>query len=423
MAAENSLHRVRIYLARGDQWEGGVRYLAIMEQLRRGGATGATALSGLVGFGPGQGSASALAERTDGQQPVVIEWLDRVETIRRLLPALRDLLGDDLVTVEKVPVFQATLRSRGPFSGERGVADVMLKPPPGVSADTRLEVALAKMARDAIAVLPVVTAEWRMVGLLTKRDLAWRADVRLAPSLLAQLSAAERGAILAAVAERQVGQVMSAEPGSVGINTAIQQALATMVEWGYPQIPVVDPNGHVVGLLGQHEVLRELLAQANAAETEQVREVNQAPTPVHLVMQSAVHQVTSSQQLNVALARLLAAPERHILVVDDGGRLVGQLSALTALQALQGEERATFLKALCAERPPAAGVLPGKERSFQTLIEAMPPVIGPQDPLLEAARRLIEFEVEQLAVVNEERQLLGIIARGGLIRALIQQSE
>ncbi|PDW01735.1 DUF190 domain-containing protein [Candidatus Viridilinea mediisalina] len=422
MASESNIHRVRIYLNRADQWEGGARYLAILEQLRRSGATGATALHGLVGFGPNQGMGSALAERNDANHPIVIEWLDRIETVRRLLPTLRELLGNDLVTVEKVPIFQATLRTRGPFSGDRGVSDVMRHPPPGVTADTRLEVALAKMARDKIGALPVVTAEWQMVGLLSNRDLAWRAQLRLAPKLLAQLTPAERGEVLADVAQTPVSQVMSADAGSVGLNTAIPQALASMVEWGYPQIPVVDKQGRVVGMLGQNEVLRELLNQANEAESEQVREVGK-PTPVHLVMQAAVHQVAISQDLNVALARLLASPERQILVVDDDGRLVGQLSALTALKGLAGEDRAAFLKALCAERPPAASVLPGKQRSFKAILEPNPPTIGPQDRLVDAARSLIEYDVELVAVVNEDSQLLGIIARGGLIRALIQQSE
>lgn len=422
MASESNIHRVRIYLNRADQWEGSARYLAILEQLRRSGATGATALQGLVGFGPSQGMGSALAERNDANHPIVIEWLDRIETVRRLLPALREMLGNDLVTIEKVPIVQATLRSRGPFSGDRGVSDVMRHPPPGVTADTRLEVALAKMARDQLGALPVVTAEWQMVGLLSNRDLLWRAQLRIAPNLLAQLTPAERSEVLTTVAQMPVSQVMSVDAGSVGINTSIPQALASMIEWGYAQIPVVDKHGRVVGILGQNEVLRELLTQANEAESEQVREAGK-PTPVHLVMQAAVHQVATSQELNVALARLLAAPARQILVVDDEGRLVGQLSALTTLKGLTGDDRAAFLKALCAERPPAASVLPGKQRSFKSMLETNPPVIGPQDRLVDAARSLIEHDVEQLAVVNEGGQLLGIIARGGLIRALIQQSE
>lgn len=422
MGSTTSIQRVRIYLSRADQWEGGPRYLAILEQLRRSGATGATALQGLAGFGPAQSLRSALAEHSDAGQPVVIEWLDRSESVQRLLPALGALLGDDLVTVEQVPVFQATLRARGPFGGDRSVGDVMRRPAPNVSAESKLVAALELMARENLGVLPVVAADARMVGLLTSRDLAWRAGLRLRPQLLARLNPEERTAVLAPLLTRSVSEVMSVEPGSVGLNTAIPQALVSMVEWGYPQIPVIDSAGKLVGLLGQAEVLRELLAQAGAPGDPALREA-EPPTPVHLVMQASVQQVAAEQRLNVALARLLATPERRLLVVDEAGRLVGQLSDIAALAGLSGAERASFLQALQLEQAPAANSLPGMERGFTTLIERDPPQIAPQASLLEATRRLIELEVEQLAVVDDERRLLGIIARGGLIRALMQQSE
>lgn len=422
MASGDSVQRVRIYLSRADQWEGGPRYLAILDQLRRGGAAGATVIQGLVGFGPGQSAHMALAERSDARHPVVIEWLDRAESIRRLLPALGELLGDDLVTVEQVPVYQATLRARGPFSGDRGASDIMRRPAPSVALGARLAEALEIMAREGLGVLPVVAADGPMLGLLTSRDLPWRAGLRLTPALLARLSPSERAAILVPLADRTVGEVMSIEPGSVGLSTAIPQALVAMVEWGYPQIPVVDGTGRIVGLLGQTEVLREALAQAGAPASEHVREVD-SPTPVHLVMQASTHQVSASQSLNVALARLLATPEQRLLVVDDDGRLVGLLSAAAALEGLAGAERASFLQALQAATAPAASALPGQGRNVAALIERDPPLIAPQASLIEAARRLIEQEVEQLAVVDEQRRLLGIIARGGLIRALMQQSE
>jgi CBS domain-containing protein len=422
MGSKTRIQRVRIYLSQADQWEGGPRYLAILEQLRRSGATGATALQGLVGFGPGQSMRSAFAEHNDAAQPVVIEWLDQSETVERLLPTLGDLLGDDLVTVEQVPIFQATLRTHGPFGGDRSVGDVMRRPAPNVGAESKLVAALEVMARENLGTLPVVAADGQMVGLLTSRDLAWRAGLRLRPQLLARLTPEERVTLLAPLVARSVSEVMSVEPGSVGLNTSIPQALVSMVEWGYSQIPVVDRAGKLVGLLGQAEVLRELLAQADAPGDPAVHETA-SPTPVHLVMQASVHQVAADQRLNVALARLLATPERHLLVVDTGGHLAGQLNDITALSGLQGAERTKFLQALQLEHAPAVNSLPGMERDFTALIERDPPQIAPQASLLEAARRLIELEVEQLAVVDDQRRLLGIIARGGLIRALIQQSE
>lgn len=422
MAQTDTIQRVRIYLSRDDQWEGRPRYLALLEQLRRGGATGATALLGLAGFGPGQRTRPMAPEQ---HQPVVVEWVDRAERVASLLPQLDDLLGDTLVTLEPIPVYRAALRARGPFAADRSVGDLMRRPPPAVAPETPLAEALALMIGERLGALPVVDPDGRLAGLIGERDLAWRAGLRLGLRLFPLLSAEEAAPALAALAGRVARDVMSAEPGSVGVSSAIPQALVTMIEWGYSQIPVVERDGRLAGLLSQEHVLRESVAQAEAqAAGSRVRDAG-GPTPVRLVMQTAAHQVPVTARLDVALGQLLATPERSLLVVDAAGRLVGALDGAAALGALAGDERAAFLAALQRDPAVPAGpqALPGGDRGLEGLLGGDPPSVGPEESLLAAARRLLELGAEQLAVVDGERRLLGIIGRGGLIRALLQQSE
>lgn len=419
MAPADIVQRVRIYLSRDDQWEGGARYLALIEQLRRGGATGATALQGLAGFGPGQRSRPGALDRAEQHQPVVVEWVDRVERVARLLPLLDEVIGDALVTVEDVPVYRALLRARGPFAADRSVGDVMRRPAPAIAAGAPLAEALALLRAEGLGALPVLDAEGRLAGLLTPQDLAWRAGLRLPLALLDLLTPAERDAILAPLVGRSVQEVMSAEPRSVGASSSIPQAIVTMVEWGYPELPVVDRAGALAGLLGQEDVLRAAAEQAAEAE-EGVRDAD-APATVALVMQSAPT-VPAAMPLNHALAQILAAPDRRALVVE-GGRLVGALDAGAALAGLAGEERAALLAALQRPEPPPPAALPGADRRAEQLSAPAPPGVAPATPILAAARRLLELRAEQLAVVDAGGALFGIIARGGLIRALMQQSD
>ena len=53
MSGTELIQRVRIYLNERDMAEGQPLYLATLERLRREGATGATALRGIAGFGAG----------------------------------------------------------------------------------------------------------------------------------------------------------------------------------------------------------------------------------------------------------------------------------------------------------------------------------------------------------------------------------
>jgi CBS domain-containing protein len=419
MSAADLVQRVRIYLSSDDVHEGRPLYLAVLDELRRGGATGATALTGLAGFGPGQ--RVRIGPERAASQPVVIEWIDRAERVRSLLPAIEALAGGALITLEDVPVYRAMLRARGPFAADRSVGDSMRSPAPSVPVEAPLSAALAAMARDRLATLPVVDAEGRLAGLITDQELAWRGGLHLGLGLLDTLTSAERDPILSPLIGRGVAELMRADPRSVLSGTSIPQALVTMVESGYSHVPVVDREGRLLGLLGPDEVLSAAVEQATAAESA-VRDAD-PPAPVRLVMQAAAAQVTIGQPLAVALAQLLAAPDRRALVVDREGCLIGLIEAASALRELGGDERLRFLAALQQPAPPPAAALPGAERSFDSLIQPAPPAVAPDMPALAAARRLLELGAERLPVVNAEQRLLGIIARGGLVRALLQQSD
>lgn len=427
MPLADNVQRVRIYLSRDDQWEGGARYLAILEQLRRSGATGATALQGLAGFGPGQRSRLAAPDRPDQHQPVVIEWVDRAERVARLLPLLDSLLGDSLVTIEEIPVYRATLRARGPFAADNTVGDVMRSPAPQIAHDAPLSAAIAAMGEGRLTTLPVVDPDGRLAGLITAQELAWRAGLRLPLNLLPALEPAERDAALAPLIGRAARDVMNLEPASVSASSALPEALVRMVEWGYSQVPVVDHDGRLAGLLSDEDVLRAALGQTHGSQDEanplapSVRDA-EAPVTVGLVMQTVVAFGRLEQRLGQALPQLLAAPGQPLLVIDAAGRLAGTLDIAAALGALAAEGRAALLAAL--QRPqPSPLTLPDSDRGLAELVAPAPPTIGPEASLLAAAHRLLELGAERLPVVAADGVLLGIIARGGLVRALMQQSD
>ncbi|HEU5089042.1 MAG TPA: DUF190 domain-containing protein, partial [Roseiflexaceae bacterium] len=124
MTAGDSVQRIRIYLNERDMHAGQALYLAVLERLRHEGATGATALRGVAGFGPGHRAKAVGFLNVSDTTPLVIEWIDRVERIARLMPLIDDLLGEALVTVEDVQAYRARLRSNGPF-GSQVVGEIM----------------------------------------------------------------------------------------------------------------------------------------------------------------------------------------------------------------------------------------------------------------------------------------------------------
>jgi hypothetical protein len=95
---------VRIYLGESDHWHGKPLYQAIVERLRERGLAGATVLRGIEGFGAKQHLHSTRILSLSEDLPILIEAVDSEEKIRAVLPELDEMLGDGLITLEKVEV-------------------------------------------------------------------------------------------------------------------------------------------------------------------------------------------------------------------------------------------------------------------------------------------------------------------------------
>jgi CBS domain-containing protein len=138
-------------------------------------------------------------------------------------------------------------------------------------------------------------------------------------------------------------------------------------------------------------------------------------------MQTITPQLALGRPLALALDQLLAAPARRILITNAVGHLCGIIDMAGVLTALAGPERAALLAAM--QQPEPAALAISADRPLDALVSPDPPTFAPDVPITSAARRLLELGSDSMPVVDADGRLLGIIARGGLIRALLQQSD
>ncbi|NJM07991.1 CBS domain-containing protein [Candidatus Gracilibacteria bacterium] len=256
-----------MYLSEADRHEGQALYLVILDRLRRDGATGASALRGMAGFGPGQRVRFGTVG-VEQQPPVIIEWIDRSERIARILPQIAELLPDALITLEDIQVYRAILRGRGPLTEDMTIGDLMV-PARTVLRSDSARVALAHIVAGQRTV-PIVNDDGSLCGTITSQDLAWRADMHVPAAVLSLLSAEEATALLAKLDNLGIEQVMNREPRSVMRSAALTQALITMTEWGLGEVPVIERNGQVVGQIVDTALLE--LATRPRDNDEQVRD-------------------------------------------------------------------------------------------------------------------------------------------------------
>ncbi len=95
---------LRIFIGESDRWEHRPLYEAIVLKAREQHLAGATVLRGPMGFGKSSRLHTAKILRLSMDLPMVIEIVDDEEKIQSFLPALEQMMGGGLVTMEKVKV-------------------------------------------------------------------------------------------------------------------------------------------------------------------------------------------------------------------------------------------------------------------------------------------------------------------------------
>src|SRR3990170_1160105 len=95
---------LRVFIGESDRHEGRPLYQVIVEVARKRGMAGATVLRGTLGFGVHSRLHAAKVLRLSEDLPMVVEIVDRPERIEEFLPELDAMVGEGLITLEKVRI-------------------------------------------------------------------------------------------------------------------------------------------------------------------------------------------------------------------------------------------------------------------------------------------------------------------------------
>ena len=104
MKLEGEGKLLRIFIGESDTWHGKPLYEAIVQVARSEGLAGATVLRGIEGFGADSRLHTSRILRLSEDLPVVIEIVDTAEKVESVLPKLDEMVGEGLLTIERVHV-------------------------------------------------------------------------------------------------------------------------------------------------------------------------------------------------------------------------------------------------------------------------------------------------------------------------------
>ena len=414
MDEQGEAQRITIYVGEGDRARGRNLYSAVLELLRREGASGATATRGLAGFGTHGRIHTEGIEVLATDLPIRIEWIDTPERVARLLPQLRSLVGEGMIVQEPVTVLHhSPLGDQDPLT--QPVSAIMHTEVVSVPAATSLDHVVRLLLERGLRSLPVVDTSGRVVGIITDGDLLRGARLVARLGVHKALSAEELRAELAALSASgaTVDEIMTRGLVTARADESVRTAVERMVRHRLKRLPVLNDAGRLVGMVSRIDVFRAV-AQLQASGVLEEETIQGGRTAAEL-MHSDVPTVDPDAPLEQSARRrvVVVDADRHVLgIITDGDLLrrsqqrrhPGLVDRLRTL--LTGHER--------VESPlPSAG-----ERASELMTT---PVITvhPEAHLGEALQLMTEHAVKRLPVVDQEGRLLGLLGRSSVLRGLL----
>jgi CBS-domain-containing membrane protein len=155
---------------------------------------------------------------------------------------------------------------------------------------------------------------------------------------------AERGVRLT-LGPATAAELMSPNPISINADAPIDEATALLTDRGFGAAPVIDAAGRPVGVISRADILiheRERLhrlrpsTDVRGARGFAVEEID--PTCVVDVMTPAVFSVAPDTTTVHIVEQMRDLRVHQLFVVDEGGSLIGVISALDLVRHMRGEK-------------------------------------------------------------------------------------
>ncbi|MEO7556327.1 MAG: CBS domain-containing protein [Acidimicrobiales bacterium] len=131
--------------------------------------------------------------------------------------------------------------------------------------DDTVEHALRTLVDSGVDAAPVIDGDRIVVGVLSSADLVVKEAQLHLPRFISVLGASfeigkrDFDADLEKALGSRVSQLMANEPITCGPDDTIEQAATLMHDERVSRLPVTDGDGHLVGLVSRHDVLRAIL--------------------------------------------------------------------------------------------------------------------------------------------------------------------
>jgi CBS domain-containing protein len=422
--------QLTIFVTETDQYEHQSLYMAIIEMLRKQGCSGATASRGIAGFGASLLIHTANILRLSLDQPVMVTVVDRPERIDRVLKPLREMAPHALIVVHDVEVAQSGSRFTEGLPDAK-VSEVMRREVVTVHPETPLTRVVELLLDKDYTAVPVVDTEDKLVGMVSDSDLLTRGGMKVTISL-------QRATDLEFVhglhefledPDRTVSEVMTREVVTTSPDVILARAARVMVDKHLKRLPVLDAGGKLIGILGRLDILN-LIAAVHLPEWHpEAHPVNEQARVVD-VMTAEVPTVHEDANIEQIFDLLVGSSHKRVVVVNQKRHVIGIVADSDLISRVSRESWPGIMGVFISKIP--ISKVSGEARKHIERLRARlvkdfmtreVTTVRDEMPVASALALSAERRVKRLPVVNAAGELVGIVGRTEMMRALLARSE
>jgi CBS-domain-containing membrane protein len=435
-----------IYLGESDQWHGRSLYVTIVQMLREQGGAGATVTRAVAGYGAGTRLHTQEGLQWFSDAPVIITVVDQPARLQHVIPQLQEMMNGGLMTLQEVDVLKYTHARRQGISGSLPIRQIMETDVNIAHPDTPVSTVVDQLLMAPFRALPVVDADYHVVGILSTGDLIKagllpmrRGLVRTAQQLDQHTASVISSSLKSAHdTTRTVEQIMNRQVRTISPEQTIREAAQVLIETQKRNLPVIDAQGRLLGMVTRADLLSTIrtspLMSASASNTTQPLEMmpsSKVPPqqePITRYMNRAVATVEEETPFADVIDKLLTSPIKRVVVIDVQGHVKGIISDVDVLAGVEEQERQGFLAILSDWAHGKSSHMPtgalhtttGKARVASDVMNRNIVTITATATVQETIERMMATHRKILPVVDQEERLVGIVGRFDVLRLLVE---
>lgn len=143
------------------------------------------------------------------------------------------------------------------------VSDIMNKYPVSVEKTTRIEDVVHLLVKHNLTAIPVVTKDNIVIGIISEGDLLYKKIKPHAPHYVNILGASiyyngigEYNEQFKKLLATEVVDLMNQDVITTKPDTDVEEIVAVMVDQHLKNLPVVNRDGKLVGMLSRHDIMK-----------------------------------------------------------------------------------------------------------------------------------------------------------------------